>query len=332
MRARITILKMLLIVIFFLPIQSWAQEGADDIWLNILFTGTINAVNYFNVDEVFHEGDSITGNLLIAGPGYPVYNRSEDSWKIFFSQPPQILLKNNATGSAHEISAGPQWAEGGGQTVVEYKVFKGSGKQFLIDWGYKYLDHTQFNNGWSVCSAGFSPDALFSYEYVFTTWWREGGIMTQTEGYGIIMDESNCMEGYLCDRGPDNWPGGPQDLEALETLIVRLYQLLWLEDPARGNIDYWWTSMLKGQETVQDLLNLLLDDPRYLNRNLSNQEYLETIYEALFGKQIHSDDLQGWLGELAGGSKTRTEILNEILLSDDFQGLCARMGISATPD
>ena len=332
MRARITIFKVFLIVIFLFPVQSRAQERNSDIWLSIFFTGTITAVNYFNVDEVFHEGDSVTGTLELMGPGYPVYNSAEDKWKIFFSQPPQILLKNDATGAAHEISAGPQWAEAGGQTVVDYEVKKGSGKLFLIDWGYQYLDHTQFDNGWSVCSAAFSPDAPYSYDYIFTVWFREGGgIMNQTESYGILMNDRACTEGYLCDQTSGKWPGGPPDTAALEALIIRLYKLLWLIDPVKGDIDYWWTSMLSGKETVQDLLDLLLDGSMYLNRNLGDQEYLETIYEALFGKDIRSDDLQNWLGELGGGSKTRDDILNEILRSDDFQGLCARMGISATP-
>jgi|GEM_PF-6278506 len=337
MRARITIFKVLLIVIWLLPVHSWAQEETGNVWLSIFFTGTINATMYWETEPIFQIGDAVTGDLLLAGPGYPVYSFLDQRWKVYFSQPPQLLLKNNATGAAYDVSSGPQWAEGGGQTTVEYLVHEGAGKQFLLKWGYEYLDYGQADSGWSVCGAAFTPEAVYTADWTLVEWWRWGPDATQIivgslgEGIHVLVDDCTCMEGYMCNQDPVQWPNGPPDEAGLVALILRLYQQLWLEDPAQGNVDYWRINMLNGTETVQDLLDLLMGDGRYQGRNLNDQEFLETIYEALFGKDIPGDDLLGWLDDLAAGAKSRDEILREILLSDAFQGRCARLGITATP-
>ncbi|MBW1711577.1 MAG: DUF4214 domain-containing protein [Deltaproteobacteria bacterium] len=271
------------------------------------------------------------------GAGHPVYSFADERWKIFFRQPPNVVINNQSTGTSHTIPPSPQWAEGGGQTLVEYLVIEGVGKQYILDWGYKYLEDGTPNAGHEISGGVFTLEAAAEADFLLVDWWRWGpsfpNILEGAQGFSIhvLVDSCSCMAGYLCDQDPVQWPDGSPDEAGINALISRLYKELWLEDAAQGNIDYWRINLISGEETVQDLLVSLMGDGRYQDRNLTDQQYLETIHRALFGSEIQSQDLQGWLDQLTGGSMTRDDILREILLSDDFMGLCARLGISATP-
>jgi hypothetical protein len=319
------------------PNGSPAQERSSTLWQNIIFTGTVTYADAIGTDCIFQTGDAVTGQISVDGTGYPVYSFANQGWRVFFDVSPQILLKQNATGTARTITIYPQWNEGNGELIIDYLDDIGIGHQTLMNWGYDYLEWVTPSSGEAVNGATFSPKAAGVPDFVFVEWARWGDDPSNiSAGYqffaiNITLSTWDCLGGYLCEKDPTQWPVPPPDKTAIEAFIVRCYQQFWNRPPDQGNINYWREGFLKGSETALDLINFLVGTDDFTSRTLSNQEFIEILHEAFFNTKVGSEDLQGWLADLADGTHTRSSLLEELLYSDKFQGVCARFGIYVSP-
>jgi len=121
---------------------------------------------------------------------------------------------------------------------------------------------------------------------------------------------------------------GTCNTEEIEAFVTRFYQLCLSREPDQEGLDGWVTALLKGTLTGGDVGFGFIFAEEFLEKNTTNEEYLQILYEAFFNRDPDSAGRQGWLDALDGGS-SRQDILNGFIYASEFAALCEAYGIKA---
>ncbi|MBI5676014.1 MAG: DUF4214 domain-containing protein [Nitrospirae bacterium] len=111
-------------------------------------------------------------------------------------------------------------------------------------------------------------------------------------------------------------------------LVNDLYRSLLSRLPDDGGFNYWLGQMQTAQcngdpQAIRDLTLqialLFLNSQEYADRNTSNSEYIEDLYNGILRRGAELSGYLYWLGELNGGTYTRAEMMQLFVDSAEFQ-------------
>ena len=108
--------------------------------------------------------------------------------------------------------------------------------------------------------------------------------------------------------------------------VERLYTVALgrASDPV-GKAD-WIAAVTERGQTGADLARGFLYSPEFLNKNVSNEEFVRVLYRTFFNREADADGLAGWVAVLDhGGSKQ--EIIEGFINSTEWANLCLLYGI-----
>ena len=115
----------------------------------------------------------------------------------------------------------------------------------------------------------------------------------------------------------------------IRAFVERFYTLVLGRQPDRGGFDNWVTALTNGSYAGVDIAKAFFLSAEYLNQNTSNDAFVETCYQAFFGRAADSAGKEGWLNALAQG-QSREYVLNGFIGSMEFAALAASYGINAS--
>ena len=109
--------------------------------------------------------------------------------------------------------------------------------------------------------------------------------------------------------------------------VTRLYEvILGREADAQGLAD--WTGWLRqGSMTGVEVAEGFIMSDEFLNKGLSNEEFVKILYRAFFGREADEGGLATWKGLLDEGCK-KAYIFAGFANSNEFGALCAEAGIT----
>ena len=64
-----------------------------------------------------------------------------------------------------------------------------------------------------------------------------------------------------------------------------------------------------------------------MNKKISDEGYVETLYRTILGREADEAGLAGWAEQLQNSRMTRRDILKALIESHEFTGLCETYGI-----
>ena len=111
--------------------------------------------------------------------------------------------------------------------------------------------------------------------------------------------------------------------------VERFYVLVLGRASDEAGLDGWVKALLAGTLSGADVAEAFFLSGEYLDRNTSDDEFVETLYRALFNRNSDFDGKQGWLGELQRGA-SRGQVIDGFSGSAEFAALAAAYGINAT--
>ena len=115
----------------------------------------------------------------------------------------------------------------------------------------------------------------------------------------------------------------------IRAFVERFYTLVLGRQPDRGGFDNWVTALTNGSYAGGDIAKAFFLSAEYLNQNTSNDAFVDTCYQAFFGRAADSAGKEGWLNVLAQG-QSREYVLNGFIGSAEFAALAASYGINAS--
>ena len=118
------------------------------------------------------------------------------------------------------------------------------------------------------------------------------------------------------------------DRSAVEDFVSRFYQSCLDRAPDQAGLDGWVSALIDGSLTGSDVAYGFVFSQEFINKNVTNEEYLNVLYEAFFNRQPDPGGWQGWLDAIASGS-SRQDVLNGFIFAVEFAELCDQYGIRA---
>ncbi|MBQ8189115.1 MAG: DUF4214 domain-containing protein [Lachnospiraceae bacterium] len=149
----------------------------------------------------------------------------------------------------------------------------------------------------------------------------EGKVITIIGEYG----------GYYYDMGYGHklkvLVGKDDTTQKINEFVSRMYTVALNRDAeTAGQLD--WSNQLINQEIDgAGIANGFINSVEFKNRNLSNSDFLDTLYQTFFNRAADEDGKNNWMTFLNNGG-SRNEVLAGFVNSREFSNLCDNYGIA----
>lgn len=146
---------------------------------------------------------------------------------------------------------------------------------------------------------------------------------TNSQEFQAFCDRYSIVRGTLAP--------GPTDILDRNPLIAqfvsRLYQQCLGRTPDTAGWIDWVTRLVNGSMTGANIANGLIFSQEFQSRGLNNNDYVATLYRALFGREADAAGLATWVGQLNEG-RQRVYILDGFLRSQEYINMAASYKIT----
>lgn len=96
-----------------------------------------------------------------------------------------------------------------------------------------------------------------------------------------------------------------------------------------GGLNGWVDALMYKTLTGADVGNGFINSSEFVNRGLTDIEYVKVLYRSFFGRSADDGGLNGWVSALEQGALTRQEVLDGFVSSQEFINLANNYGIKA---
>ena len=117
-------------------------------------------------------------------------------------------------------------------------------------------------------------------------------------------------------------PGGKYRI----AFVARLYKICLERRYEREGLDNWVRALVYRTSTGSSVVNGFFNSQEFLNRNLSDEEFVIVAYHAILDREPDKSGLESWIDALRRGY-TRNQVLDGFLKSTEFGELCEQYGI-----
>ena len=131
---------------------------------------------------------------------------------------------------------------------------------------------------------------------------------------------------YGIIRGTMDTTGDTLVTTGIRDFVLRIYEkVLQREGEAQGVLD-WSTAIGNGTYSAEDAAKLFFSSDEFIARELSDEDYVETLYQTFMGRASDPDGKNFWLQQLVGGMG-RNEVLKGFSRSTEFGGILESFGL-----
>ena len=108
--------------------------------------------------------------------------------------------------------------------------------------------------------------------------------------------------------------------------VARFYTLMLNRVPSSGELNSWCNLYFSNKTTIENMLVSLVSSQEFKNGNLSNDEFINAVYQVVFERAADESGRQYILGRLARGT-SRAEITRGLVRSKEFKERLTRQGL-----
>ncbi len=114
--------------------------------------------------------------------------------------------------------------------------------------------------------------------------------------------------------------------EPAAAFVSRLYTTILGRQADEEGLNTWVSELKSGNKTGSDIIIGFIFSEEFTNKNLSNEDYVETLYQAIFNRSSDSEGKSTWIGVLEEGF-SRWYVCSGFTASSEFWLLCDSYGI-----
>ena len=114
----------------------------------------------------------------------------------------------------------------------------------------------------------------------------------------------------------------------IEAFVKRCYKLILNRDADQGGLQGWSDALETGVGQACQIIDGFVRSPEYVNRNLSNAESVDILYQTMLNRAADEGGKAGWVDALSQGY-TLQHIINGFCGSAEFTNICNEFGITA---
>ncbi len=113
----------------------------------------------------------------------------------------------------------------------------------------------------------------------------------------------------------------------VEAFVSRFYGLCLGRSPDPVGLADWTSRLMSGTSTGAQIAYGFINSQEFISRNVSNDEYIRTLYAAFFDRVADDVGYSAWMSSLDAGL-SRFYVLKGFTDSQEFGDLCARFSIT----
>ena len=142
--------------------------------------------------------------------------------------------------------------------------------------------------------------------------------------YGIVQGEGIGIPQYGTVPTGSCSVCGKED--GVTAFVTRLYKVCLNREPDAAGLKDWTTQLRNHTATGKQVASGFIFSEEFKNRNLSNEDYVEYLYEAFMGRASDPVGKADWVGRLDDGF-TREFVFEGFAGSEEFNNICNSYGI-----
>ncbi len=140
-------------------------------------------------------------------------------------------------------------------------------------------------------------------------------------GFANSQEFYNICESYGITAGYFAVGYDRNQVNNVNLFVERLYQTCLGRRGDRGGQKDWVNKLLKKEITGIECARCFIQSKEYINKGLSDEDYVENMYKAMMGRDSDAGGKSNWLQALSDG-KTRDEVFAGFANSKEFGEIC----------
>ena len=224
-------------------------------------------------------------------------------------------------------------AENANRARWEYEVSQGLQSPYTpLDFGNLTGDDIQNKKDLTDSQIELAAGINFNTSYEFT-----GGTLVQITNVVMIDQVATVFSEHamISESSSNNNkdPQAPQDKEDKKSpgmvyeFVERMYTKALKRPSEEAGKNDWANQLLAGKSDGATLARGFICSDEFMNKEMSNEDFVDTLYATFFDRDADEGGKAYWLNELANG-RSRTGVLSGFVNSAEFGALCERYGIA----
>lgn len=188
------------------------------------------------------------------------------------------------------------------------------------------------HNDFKELNISFTPNIIFVYFNAEPE--KKGDILiyhyeAETFEYEFVVsaDVTMITDDQPGDPGEDPTDPDPED-HTFGAFIERLYEIALGRDSEEAGKKYWMDEIQSGRKNGADCARFFLTGEEFVNRKLSDEQLVDTLYLTFFDRDGEENGKQYWLGRLKAGA-SHNEIIDGFIDSTEWCNVCARYAVKS---
>lgn len=110
--------------------------------------------------------------------------------------------------------------------------------------------------------------------------------------------------------------------------VTRLYVSVLNRRPDSQGLETWVSQITSGGLGCGGVLQSFFESPEYLSKSSTNDEYVNTLYQVVMGRECSNDEREFWVSKIEDSLMSRTYVLWGFVESAEFSLLCNNYGLA----
>ncbi|MBE3092276.1 MAG: DUF4214 domain-containing protein [Actinobacteria bacterium] len=187
---------------------------------------------------------------------------------------------------------------------------------------YVYVTYEKYNANFEIIKSGLKIFDLTTKENPvpvrdLDTSSEAGSIFIDNELVYLIHGESELLVLMAIDNETNY---------KIEKYVENFYLEILNKKPEGEEINNYKKLLISGELSVIDFAKSFIFSEDFINRNVSNEEFINILYKALLNRESDKGGFNNWLKKLEDGEK-REDIFKYFIDSEEFKNLCNEYNI-----
>lgn len=147
-------------------------------------------------------------------------------------------------------------------------------------------------------------------------------------GFSGSAEFTAICDNYGITRGNPVASEGRDKNYGATLFVSRLYTKALGRNYDVDGLNDWCNRIANKTWSVTDVATTgFFNSPEFLNKNLSNEEYVKVLYRTFLDREYDQAGLNDWVSQLNSGAKSRDEVLRGFSYSQEFSNLMKQYGL-----
>ena len=117
------------------------------------------------------------------------------------------------------------------------------------------------------------------------------------------------------------------NMNKIRAFVARCYQVILERSADEEGLSAWANALATGQANASQIIDGFVNSQEFLNRNLTSDQQVEVLYQAMLGRGADAEGKAAWVAVLDKGGSFAA-VINGFCGSIEFTNLCSEYGIT----